>query len=59
MTRVIVEIAKPLGIAIHDHIFVGRDGHASLEGAQADIDWRSPFSGRSRQDWFNPGFRFV
>lgn len=32
MTRTIVEIAKPLGIAVHDHIIVGRDGHASFKG---------------------------
>lgn len=32
MTRQIVEVAKPLGIAVHDHIIVGRDGHASLKG---------------------------
>ncbi len=32
MTREIVEIAKPLGISVHDHIIVGRDGHASLKG---------------------------
>ena len=32
MTREIVEIAKPLGIAVHDHIIVGREGHASLKG---------------------------
>jgi hypothetical protein len=25
-------IAKPLGIAVHDHIIVGKDGHASLKG---------------------------
>jgi DNA repair protein RadC len=25
-------VAKPLGIVIHDHIIVGRDGHASLKG---------------------------
>src|SRR5690348_17219903 len=31
MTQQIVEIAKPLGIAVHDHIIVGRDGHASLK----------------------------
>src|SRR5438132_10245292 len=30
MTRAIVEVAKPLGISVHDHIIVGRDGHASL-----------------------------
>jgi DNA repair protein RadC len=32
MTRQIVDIAKPLGIAVHDHIIVGRNGHASLKG---------------------------
>ncbi len=32
MTLDIVQIAKPLGIAIHDHIIVGRFGHASLKG---------------------------
>lgn len=32
MTRAIIEIAKPLGIAVHDHIIVGRGGHASLKG---------------------------
>jgi DNA repair protein RadC len=30
MTQAIVEVAKPLGIAVHDHIVVGRDGHASF-----------------------------
>ena len=32
MTREIVNVAKPLGIAVHDHIIVGKDGHASLRG---------------------------
>src|ERR1700726_3215073 len=32
MTKAIVDIAAPLGIAVHDHIIVGRDGHASLRG---------------------------
>jgi len=32
MTRTIVEVAKPLGIAVHDHIIVGRDGHTSFKG---------------------------
>jgi len=32
MTRTIAEVAKPLGIAIHDHLIVGRDGHASFRG---------------------------
>jgi len=32
MTKAIVEIAKPLGISVHDHIIVGKNGHASLRG---------------------------
>ena len=32
MTQSIQEIAKPLGIAVHDHIIVGKNGHASLKG---------------------------
>src|SRR3712207_1815257 len=32
MTREIAEVAKPLGIVIHDHIIVGREGHASMKG---------------------------
>jgi DNA repair protein RadC len=32
MTRLIVEVARPLGIEVHDHIIVGKDGHASLKG---------------------------
>lgn len=32
MTKAIADIAKPLGIAVHDHIIVGRNGHASLRG---------------------------
>ena len=31
MTQSIVEIAKPLGISVHDHIIVGKEGHASLK----------------------------
>jgi DNA repair protein RadC len=31
MTQSIVDIAKPLGIAVHDHIIVGKQGHASLK----------------------------
>ena len=30
MTKVIAGIAKPLGIALHDHIIVGRQGHTSF-----------------------------
>ncbi len=32
MTQEIIAIAKPLNVAVHDHIIVGRDGHASLKG---------------------------
>ena len=34
MTKSVIDIAKPLGITIHDHIIVGREGHASLKGLQ-------------------------
>lgn len=30
MTRQIVEIARSLGITVHDHLIVGRDGHRSF-----------------------------
>ena len=32
MTKAIVDIATPLGISVHDHIIVGKNGHASLKG---------------------------
>ena len=32
MTLEIAEIAKPLGVVLHDHIIIGRNGHASLKG---------------------------
>jgi DNA repair protein RadC len=31
MTKAISDIARPLGIEVHDHIIVGRSGHASLK----------------------------
>lgn len=31
MTRMIVSAAKPLGVEVHDHVIVGRQGHASLK----------------------------
>jgi len=34
MTNDLQAIAKPLGIALHDHIIVGRHGHASFRGLQ-------------------------
>jgi DNA repair protein RadC len=32
MTQQIIAVASPLGIAVHDHIIVGKEGHASLKG---------------------------
>jgi DNA repair protein RadC len=32
MTRRIVEAADKLGIKVHDHLIIGRTGHASLRG---------------------------
>ena len=32
MTRTIIEAAKPLGITVHDHIIIGKDGHVSFKG---------------------------
>jgi DNA repair protein RadC len=32
MTRAIIDIAAPLGISVHDHIIVGKNGHASMKG---------------------------
>ena len=37
MTRLIVEVARPLGIAVHDHIVVGKDGHTGLKGLKFDL----------------------
>lgn len=34
MTRKIVGVAESLGISVHDHVIVGRNGHASLRGLQ-------------------------
>jgi DNA repair protein RadC len=32
MTQQIITVANSLGIAVHDHIIVGKDGHARLKG---------------------------
>ncbi|GJD96552.1 RadC family protein [Methylobacterium iners] len=32
MTREIVSVLDPLGIIVHDHVILGREGHASLKG---------------------------
>jgi DNA repair protein RadC len=31
VTKQIIDAAKPLGVTVHDHIIVGRNGHASLK----------------------------
>jgi DNA repair protein RadC len=31
MTSTIAEVGKPLGILVHDHLIIGRDGHASFK----------------------------
>jgi DNA repair protein RadC len=36
MTKAIVDIARPLGIAVHDHIIVGRNGQTSLKGLKLE-----------------------
>ena len=32
MTKAVIDIAGPLGISVHDHIIVGKNGHASMKG---------------------------
>jgi DNA repair protein RadC len=34
MTEVIADIGGKLGIAVHDHIIIGREGHSSLKALQ-------------------------
>jgi DNA repair protein RadC len=31
MTQTIIDVGKPLGIQVHDHLIIGRDGHASFK----------------------------
>lgn len=31
MTKTIVDIARPLGISVHDHIIIGKKGYASMK----------------------------
>jgi hypothetical protein len=40
MTGAIVDTAQPLGISVHDHIIVGKNGHASLKGLKLYLDRR-------------------
>ena len=32
MTKTILDVAAPLGITVHDHLIIGREGHASFRG---------------------------
>ena len=32
MTKTIIESGRNLGIAVHDHIIIGKSGHASMKG---------------------------
>jgi len=32
MTQANIDMAKPLGISVHDHIIVGKEGHTSFKG---------------------------
>lgn len=34
MTKTIIDTAKPLGIAVHDHVIIGKSGHVSMKGLQ-------------------------
>jgi DNA repair protein RadC len=32
MTRLIMDAGKPLGVAVHDHIIIGKKSHVSMKG---------------------------
>ncbi|MFK4511222.1 DNA repair protein RadC [Bradyrhizobium daqingense] len=32
MTKAIIDIAKPLGVAVHEHIIVGKNGMPACRG---------------------------
>ena len=34
MTKVIIESGAAMGIVVHDHVIIGKDGHASMKGLQ-------------------------
>jgi DNA repair protein RadC len=38
MTRSIIEVARPLGIAVHDHIIVGKEGACEPQGTEAHMN---------------------
>ena len=44
MTKDIAAIAQPFGITVHDHLIVGRHGHAELPRAEAHLT-RRPCTG--------------
>ena len=48
MTRQIVDAAKPLGIVVHDHIIVGRQGHASFKALKLSREGRRAHAPRDR-----------
>jgi DNA repair protein RadC len=33
MTKQIIDVATKLGVTVHDHIILGRDGHLSMRTA--------------------------
>ena len=41
MTKEIVETGKRLGIAVHDHIIIGKQGACQHEGTAADLEHRT------------------
>ncbi len=32
LTHRIIAVGKPLNVAVHDHLIIGKHGHASLKG---------------------------
>lgn len=34
ITKTLIDVLKPLGITVHDHIIIGKNGHCSLRGQQ-------------------------
>jgi len=52
MTQQIIAAANPLGISVHDHIIVGKEGHTSLKGLKllrlAKPSWLAPVLRRSQ-----------
>jgi RadC-like JAB domain len=66
MTRSIVEVARLLGISVHDYIIVGKGGHASFKQLQSDLmqpggrcagPCRRPYSRRRWQNAFAEHWR--